>query len=226
MENTAEIEKIISNYISEVSERQTEDSLRLMIKHLEILLQENKKYNLTAITDFDEALERHILDSIILVKLCPSYFEKSKKIVDIGSGGGFPGIPVAILFPSKNITLVESIEKKTNFLNLVKNTLRLDNIEVIKDRAENISKILSHKNCYDIAISRALGNLEKVLQFSLPFLKTGGICIAMKGTKVTEEIKSVKPLLKKTKSEIIDIIPYSLITPMNLRLVLIKKISL
>ena len=158
-------------------------------RYLELLLEWNDKFNLTAITDKDEIEEKHFIDSIELVK----YFDlKNKTLLDVGSGAGFPGIPLAIVEPTLSITLLESNGKRISFLREVVKDLNLKNVEIIRGRAEE----LGTREKYDIVTARAVKELNVLLEISFYLVKVGGCFIAYKSTGVDEEISNAKHAFK------------------------------
>ena len=158
-------------------------------RYLELLLEWNEKFNLTAITDKDEIEEKHFIDSIKLIK----YFDvKNKSLLDVGSGAGFPGIPLAIVEPSLHITLLESNGKRITFLHEVVKELGLNNVEIIQGRSEE----LGTREKYDIVTARAVKELNVLLEISFYLVKVGGYFIAYKSSGVDEEILNAKHAFK------------------------------
>ena len=158
-------------------------------KYLELLLEWNEKFNLTAITDKDEIEEKHFIDSIELVK----FFDvKNKTLLDVGSGAGFPGIPLAIVEPTLNITLLESNGKRVSFLREVVKELDLKNVEIIQGRSEE----LGTREKYDIVTARAVKELNVLLEITFYLVKVGGYFIAYKSSGVDEEILNAKHAFK------------------------------
>lgn len=169
-----------------------------------VFLEENSKHNLISKNDEKFLYEKHIFDSLSIGLFFEKYNIKKAKILDIGCGGGFPCVPVAVEFPEINITGIDSIRKKINSVNAIKEQLNLDNLDLICDRVENI------KGSFDIVISRAVADLAKISEYALPLVKKGGYFVAYKSKKALEELENVKPVLKKYKSEVVDIIEYTL----------------
>lgn len=164
-------------------------------KYISLVLKENEKINLTAITDIDEFRVKHIEDSL---KPSLVFDFNNKVIMDLGSGAGFPGIPLAINFPSSKFVLVEPITKRANFLNKVKEELDLKNVEVLNSRIEDLDK--DYK--YDVIVSRAVKELRILLELSIPYLKVGGTLVAYKGPKVEEEIEESTNALNLLSAQI------------------------
>ncbi|MBR6126622.1 16S rRNA (guanine(527)-N(7))-methyltransferase RsmG [bacterium] len=171
-----------------------------------IFLEENSKHNLISKGDEKFLYEKHYYDSVSLKLFFDKYKISGGKILDIGCGGGFPCIPLAIEFPEYDITGLDSIRKKINSVNTMKESLGLNNLSLICERVEKLDK----KEKYDIIVSRAVGELKKICNYALPLLKKGGYFVAYKSKKVQEEIDNSKDILKKFKAEVIDIIKYNL----------------
>ena len=157
------------------------------------LLHWNKKINLTAITDPFDVAVKHFIDSII----AGIYIHPSQTLIDIGSGGGFPGIPLKVLMPSLSVTLIDASRKKVSFLKHVIRTLKLENIEALYVRAEDLAGDRTFSNNYDVIISRALSSMDTFVLMALPLLAKEGIIIVMKGKTSKEEIESEYSLIKK-----------------------------
>lgn len=163
-------------------------------QYLDLLLEWNEKFNLTAITDKDEIEEKHFIDSIEILK----YFDlKNKTLIDIGSGAGFPGIPLAIAEPTLEVTLLEATGKRVKFLNEAVSKLGLTNVKVIQGRAEE----LGTREKYDIVTARAVKELNILLEISFYLAKVGGSFIGYKSSAVDEEIKNAKNAFKVLQIE-------------------------
>lgn len=167
-------------------------------KYGQMLIETNKKFNLTSIDDPDQIRIKHFEDSLTI----KSYINDGMKVLDIGSGAGFPGIPLRI---EKNfdLTLIDSVNKKVNFMNQVIDELDLKNTRAVHVRAEDYAK--DHREEFDMVISRAVANLSTLSEYALPFLKVGGIFIAMKGPKAEEEYEDAQNALKILGGELINI---------------------
>ena len=175
-------------------------------KFKKVFLEENSKHNLISKGDEKFLYEKHFFDSVSLKLFLEKYNITEGKILDIGCGGGFPCVPLALEFPDFDITGADSIRKKINSVNTIKESLGLDNLSLICDRAEN----LSTKNKYDIIVSRAVAELKKICTYALPLLKKGGFFVAYKSKKAAEEIEEARDILKMFGAKIVDIIEYQL----------------
>ncbi len=153
----------------------------------ELLKEWNKKINITSITEDREIDIKHFLDSLTCLSL--DLFEGNKTVIDIGTGGGFPGIPLKIMKDNLNITLLDSLNKRITFLEEVIQQLGLKNIQAIHGRAEELSRTKEYREKFSIAISRAVASLDTLSEYCLPFVKVGGYFIAMKGPDIEEELK-------------------------------------
>ena len=162
----------------------TDEQLANLKKYYDILYVESNKYNLTNIKELEEVYIKHFYDSLLLSKTVD--LTKELKMADIGSGAGFPGLVIKIMFPNINITLIEPTLKRCNFLNLVINELGLTNIEVVNARAEEYIK--DKRESFDIVTARAVAPLNILLELAIPFLKIDGVFLAMKGSNATDEV--------------------------------------
>ena len=164
------------------------------IADLELFLQEmgrwNQVHNLTAIEDEKDSVRLHLIDSIAVLPVLRQFLKgATPKIADLGSGGGLPAIPIAIVQPQWHLTLIEAIRKKTAFLQHVRGKLKLKNVEVLSERVENVA--MQQAGQFDAVISRAFTNLARFLELSLPLLKPGGLVFAMKSKRADEEMAGV-----------------------------------
>lgn len=169
-------------------------------KYFKLLVEWNEKMNLTAITDRDDVYLKHFLDSLSLVKYiesdsrynsCP-FDELQFSLIDVGTGAGFPGIPLKILFPSANIVLMDSLNKRIGFLNEVISELALSDISAVHSRAEDLARNPEYREKFDFCVSRAVANLSTLSEYCLPFVKVGGSFIPYKSDSISDELLSAK----------------------------------
>jgi len=177
--------------LKEINIEINEKKLAQLEDYYNLLITENKKYNLTAITEKEQVYLKHFYDSLTLSKIIEL---KDEHLCDIGTGAGFPGLVLKIMFPSLKITLIESNGKKCNFLNIVKEKLGLENVEIINERAEIYS--IKNREIYDIVTSRAVAPLKHLLEYSVPIVKENGYYIAMK-SNIENEIENIENYYKK-----------------------------
>ena len=186
-----------------------------------ILIDWNKKINLTAITQEKDIIYKHFIDSISINK----YIKNKTDIIDIGTGAGFPGIPLKILNSKNSFTLVDSLGKRINFLQNVKKDLNLNNINLIHSRVEDLAQIDAYREKFDIVASRAVANLRVLVEYMLPLVKEDGICICMKGPNIEEEIKDAKNAINILGGKIEKIDFMELPGEMQRNIVIIRKIK-
>lgn len=165
-----------------------ENQLSQFFRYYEMLIDWNEKINLTAITEFEEVLKKHFLDSISIGR----FLKQNEKvsILDIGTGAGFPGIPIKIAFPDTKVTLLDSLNKRVNFLNEVIKELSLENITALHGRAEDFAKKEYMREQFNFCVSRAVANLSSLSEFCLPYVKVGGTFISYKSEKAKEELEA------------------------------------
>ncbi len=182
--------------------------------YYDFLIEENEKFNLTAITDFEDVVVKHFIDSAIGIK----YF--SGKVLDVGSGAGFPGIVLAILNPNLNILLLDSLNKRINFLNALIEKLGLKNVKTIHSRIED----LKEKGKFDFVTARAVANLSTLSEYLLPFVKIGGKAIIYKGADFFEEVEGAQKAIKELGCQLEGIDRY-MIKDNSRAIITIKKLS-
>ena len=177
-------------------------------RYYELLVKKNEVMNLTAITDYHEVCLKHFADSISLSQ----YYDMSSvdSLIDVGTGAGFPGIPLKILFPHLNVTLLDSLNKRLLFLEDVIDELDLDNIKTVHSRAEEAGRMKNLREHYDLCVSRAVANLSTLSESCLPLVKVGGIFISYKAGEVEDEINSAKHAIKKLGGKIKSVEEFSL----------------
>lgn len=200
----------------------TDEQLLSYFTYMNLLLEWNEKVNLTAITEINEVILKHFIDSMTVLK----FLEESEDIIDVGTGAGFPGIPIAIMNPNKRITLLDSLNKRINFLNEVCNKLKIDNVKTIHGRAEDFGQNKDYREKYDIAISRAVANMTTLSEYLIPFIKLGGRCICMKGNEIEEELEQAKYAIKLLGGKIERVEKFNLPnSDIERNIVIIKKIQ-
>ena len=190
----------------------------------EYLVEKNKVMNLTGITEFQEVLVKHFLDSLACVKAVD--MSKVNRIMDIGTGAGFPGVPLKIAFPHLEACLLDSLKKRVNFLEETFQMLKLENITVIHGRAEEYAKNKQYRETYDLCVSRAVSNLATLSEYCLPYVKTGGYFISYKSGTVQEEAEQAQKAVKILGGKIQDVVYFQLPdSEIQRSLVVIEKIK-
>ena len=170
----------------------SEIQLKQFYNYMNLLIEWNKKVNLTAITKPDEIILKHFIDSLTISK----YISDGTRVVDVGTGAGFPGIPLKIYRQDIEITLLDSLQKRINFLDEVIRELNLEKIETVHSRVEDFGKDKKYREKFDIATSRAVANLATLSEYLLPLVKVGGKVISMKGSLIEEELEHSKNAIK------------------------------
>lgn len=174
----------------------------------DLLIEWNQVMNLTAITEFHEVVEKHFLDSVSLAHFVQ--WKEGDSLIDIGTGAGFPGIPIKILFPELRIVLADSLTKRVRFLEEVISKLNLSGISAIHARAEDLARKKEHRAQYDISVSRAVANLSSLSEYCIPFVKTGGKFISYKTCGIAEEVENAKKSVHLMGGELKDVIEFQL----------------
>ena len=194
------------------------------IKYKDIIKEWNQKINITSITVDKEIIEKHFIDSIKLYNFSP--LVSAKRIIDIGTGGGFPGIPLKIISDEKDVVLLDSLNKRIKFLDEVIKSLNLTNIYTIHGRAEDFAHNVKYREKFDIAVSRAVANMTTLSELCIPYVKVNGYFVAMKGPSVEEEIIDAKNALSILGGKIEDIIKIKIEdSDLKHNLVIVKKIK-
>lgn len=190
--------------------------------YMKLLLEWNEKINLTAITEEDDIILKHFADSLTILK----YIPQGEKIVDVGTGAGFPGIPVKIVRDDVEVTLVDSLNKRILFLEDVIQKLKLKKVETLHFRAEEFGQNKKYRESFDIATSRAVANLSILVEYLLPLLKIGGTCICMKGAEIEEELENSKKAIQILGGKIEKVEEFTLPgSDIKRNIVIIKKIK-
>lgn len=167
----------------------TEEQKEKFQTYYELLTEWNQKINLTAITEYEEVIRKHFVDSALLIRCEKFHDRKGQRVLDVGTGAGFPGIVLSILCPETSFVLLDSLKKRVDFLNLVIKTLRLENVQVFHGRAEDFGREKDFRNQFDFVVSRAVAELPLLLEYCIPFVKVKGYFVSYKGRKYEEEIE-------------------------------------
>lgn len=192
------------------------------MKYKDLLQSWNKKINLTSIKEDEEIIKKHFIDCISIFKFSP--IKSMINFIDVGSGAGFPGIPISIIKPDTNIVLLDSLAKRVNFLNCVINTLNLKGVSEIHGRAEDMAREIQYREFFDVAVSRAVGNLSMLSELCIPYVKLGGYFIAMKGPSVIREVEDSNNAISILGGKLENVVKIQ-DKELNHNLVIIKKIG-
>ena len=194
------------------------------IKYHEILVEWNSFMNLTGITEYEEVVQKHFVDSLALCKAVD--VNEAETLIDIGTGAGFPGIPLKIAYPHLKVTLLDSLQKRIKFLNEVVMQLELQDVETIHGRAEDFAKPSMKRESYDLCVSRAVANLASLSEYCLPYVKLGGYFVPYKSGKIDEELEESKKAVYLLGGKIEEKVKFSLPdSDISRSLIKIKKTS-
>lgn len=186
----------------------SEKQMEQFLQYYELLIEKNKVMNLTAITEFDEVVEKHFLDSVSLTQQLDLH--QPLKVLDLGTGAGFPGIPLKIVFPELEITLMDSLNKRVLFLQDVISSLQLENIEAVHGRAEEAAKNKKYRESFDLCVSRAVANISTLSEYCLPFVKIGGSFISYKSSTIEDELEDGKKGIAILGGKVKDVYKFTL----------------
>ena len=217
----SEFEQELTNNSKKINEEITGNQAKDFYKYMLLLLEWNQKMNLTAITDEKEIIYKHFIDSISINK----YIKNANNIMDVGTGAGFPGIPLKLLNKDINFILVDSLNKRINFLEEVKEQLKIEKIELIHYRVEDLAKNKKYREKIDVVVSRAVANLSVLLEYMLPFVKKDGICICMKGPSIEGELEKSKNALEVLGGKIESVEYIDLPGDLERNIIIIKKVK-
>ena len=191
--------KDISYYTDLLNIDLSEEQIKSFDTYMNMVIEKNKVMNLTAITDPEEFALKHFADSLSLISAAPEAAAISKEaasVIDVGTGAGFPGVPLKLAFPNIKLTLLDSLNKRITFLNEVVDKLQLDNVTTLHARAEEGGRNPKLRDKFDFAVSRAVANLSALTEYTLPYVKVGGLFISYKSGDIEEELKSSKRAIK------------------------------
>ncbi len=180
----------VTKLLKELGVDNVDTKTKVLEKYMSEILILNESVNLTAITNREEFVEKHYLDSLLCAK--SPEFINAKKVIDIGTGGGFPGIPLAVAFPEKKFVLVDSLNKRVEIIRCLCKKLDIGNVTAVHERAENLARKKNMREGFDLCVSRAVANMSTLAEYCLPFVRKGGSFIAYKGPGCAEELAAAE----------------------------------
>ena len=189
--------------IKELEEKYGEERTSMLVEYMDMILEKNRYINLTAVRDRDEALQKHISDSLSCDFM--EEYEAAENVIDVGTGAGFPGVPLAIVSPDKKFTLVDSLNKRLRIIDELTGELGIKNVTTVHGRAEDVGKSKEYREQYDICVSRAVASLDVLCEWCLPLVKNGGYFVAYKGENVSRETEDAENAIKILGGKIAEI---------------------
>lgn len=205
MKSEFDFKEVLKEEALKININLSDEMLQKFEIYKDLLIEWNEKMNLTAITEEYEIIMKHFIDCLEIVK----YIDKSKNIIDVGTGAGFPGVVIAIYFNNAKITLLDSLNKRLIFLQEVIEKLKLENVEIVHGRAEELAHLEKYREKYDVVVSRAVANLTTLLEYDIGYLKVGGIALFLKADSVDVEIENARNAMGILGCKIISVYDYS-----------------
>lgn len=199
---------VLTEKVKELSIVLNDKQIQQFEQYYNILVEWNKVMNLTAITEYEEVVEKHFLDSLTIVNAI--HVGKIETLIDVGTGAGFPGIPLKIAFPHLKVTLLDSLNKRIKFLNEAIDLLELNDIKAIHGRAEDYAKQAEYREQYDICVSRAVANLATLSEYCLPYVKVDGLFVPYKSGEIDEELKSSEKAVSILGGKVEEVVKFQL----------------
>lgn len=204
----------------------TDEQIEQFLQYYEMLVEKNKVMNLTGITEYEEVIQKHFLDSLSLIRVIPDIASQKLTVIDLGTGAGFPGIPLKIAFPELEITLMDSLNKRILFLQEVIDALDLKKVSAVHGRAEEMASNATHRQQYDLCVSRAVSNLAVLTEYCLPFVKKGGLFVSYKSADSDAEIQEGKKAISILGGKLTSVDKFQLPdSDLRRALVCIKKVK-
>lgn len=204
----------------------TDEQIEQFLQYYEMLVEKNKVMNLTGITEYEEVIQKHFLDSLSLIRVIPDIASQKLTVIDLGTGAGFPGIPLKIAFPELEITLMDSLNKRILFLQEVIDALGLKKVSAVHGRAEEMASNATHRQQYDLCVSRAVSNLAVLTEYCLSFVKKGGLFVSYKSADSDAEIQEGKKAISILGGKLTSVDKFQLPdSDLRRALVCIKKVK-